>query len=335
MYEDSGKALAISILDLTESNPWTRLTCSACKNLRGVREAIRKYIKQNEETAAAKQKAAEAKTAAAAASSQEQGSPTRRGRRLRSAPLSAPKTPRKGSAKAAAGVSSGGAALAPLGGSGKSPPLKAPSSPDSYRPVTKIPRKNSQGVKQSSKKEGHHAQGGVGLQRSRSIPAVAAPSDLFRGLHQTEEPSYPQQQLPPVCKKKAVLTRSRSNPGSGSGAQSSSSRPQSPKRSAKARSKSAKGKKKSTGASSTGASRASASASSASASRKNSDASLSVASTSSCSTNAPDPGTVDAAQSVELSSGSSVSPSRKKKLAPVGLPGAKKKKRRRKPSLPK
>jgi len=45
VYEDSGKALAISILDLTESNPWTRLTCSAHKNLRGVRDWLRKYIK--------------------------------------------------------------------------------------------------------------------------------------------------------------------------------------------------------------------------------------------------------------------------------------------------
>jgi hypothetical protein len=26
IYEDAGKALATSILDLTESNPWTRLT---------------------------------------------------------------------------------------------------------------------------------------------------------------------------------------------------------------------------------------------------------------------------------------------------------------------
>lgn len=45
IYEDAGKALATSILDLTESNPWTRLTCSAFKNLRGVREWLRKYIR--------------------------------------------------------------------------------------------------------------------------------------------------------------------------------------------------------------------------------------------------------------------------------------------------
>ena len=45
IYEDAGKALATSVLDLTESNPWTRLTCSAFKNLRGVREWLRKYIR--------------------------------------------------------------------------------------------------------------------------------------------------------------------------------------------------------------------------------------------------------------------------------------------------
>ena len=49
IYEDSGKALAIAILDLTESNPWTRLTCSAYKNLRGVRDWLRKYIKAKAE----------------------------------------------------------------------------------------------------------------------------------------------------------------------------------------------------------------------------------------------------------------------------------------------
>ena len=48
-YEDAGKQLAISILDMTESNPWTRLTCSSYKNLRGVKEWIRKYVMHCEE----------------------------------------------------------------------------------------------------------------------------------------------------------------------------------------------------------------------------------------------------------------------------------------------
>ena len=48
------KALTIPILDLTESNPWTRLTCSAHKNLRGVRDWLRKYIKAKAEEEAEK-----------------------------------------------------------------------------------------------------------------------------------------------------------------------------------------------------------------------------------------------------------------------------------------
>ena len=54
LYEDTGKSLAISILDLTESNPWTRLTCSSCKNLKGVRNWIRTYIKNADAEAASK-----------------------------------------------------------------------------------------------------------------------------------------------------------------------------------------------------------------------------------------------------------------------------------------
>ena len=54
IFEDTGKSLAISILDLTESNPWTRLTCSSCKNLKGVRSWIRTYIKNADAEAAAK-----------------------------------------------------------------------------------------------------------------------------------------------------------------------------------------------------------------------------------------------------------------------------------------
>lgn len=55
-YEETGKSLAISILDLTESNPWTRLTCSPSKNLKGVRTWIRNYLKNSEIEAANKAK---------------------------------------------------------------------------------------------------------------------------------------------------------------------------------------------------------------------------------------------------------------------------------------
>jgi hypothetical protein len=61
IYEDAGKSLGVSILDLTESNPWTRLTCSSCKNLKGVRAWIRNYLKTCElEAAAIKAKSAKA-----------------------------------------------------------------------------------------------------------------------------------------------------------------------------------------------------------------------------------------------------------------------------------
>lgn len=60
IYEETGKSLAISILDLTESNPWTRMTCSSCKNLKGVRAWIRSYIKNAETEAAAKSKSVKA-----------------------------------------------------------------------------------------------------------------------------------------------------------------------------------------------------------------------------------------------------------------------------------
>ena len=45
IYEETGKYMAISILDLTESNPWTRLTCSTSKTLKGTRTWIRNYVK--------------------------------------------------------------------------------------------------------------------------------------------------------------------------------------------------------------------------------------------------------------------------------------------------
>jgi hypothetical protein len=61
IYEDAGKSLAVSILDLTESNPWTRLTCSSCKNLKGVRAWVGNYLKTSEAEAAASKAAKSAK----------------------------------------------------------------------------------------------------------------------------------------------------------------------------------------------------------------------------------------------------------------------------------
>ena len=54
IYEQCGRYMAVSILDLTESNPWTRLPCSSCKTLKGVRSSIKQWIKSAEAEAAAK-----------------------------------------------------------------------------------------------------------------------------------------------------------------------------------------------------------------------------------------------------------------------------------------
>lgn len=115
IYEDVGKSLAISILDLTECNPWTRLTCSPHRNLKGVRESIRKYIRQNEE----QQKLKAANT-----------SPKNSKGRNRSV-----------STSSAASNASGSGAKGSK--SPKSRGLKTPLSPDAYRPIPKVPRKNS------------------------------------------------------------------------------------------------------------------------------------------------------------------------------------------------
>jgi hypothetical protein len=53
-YEECGKHLAISILDLTESNPWSRLPGSTSTSLEGVRQWIELYIKTEEKEMAAK-----------------------------------------------------------------------------------------------------------------------------------------------------------------------------------------------------------------------------------------------------------------------------------------
>ncbi|TRY64129.1 hypothetical protein TCAL_08225 [Tigriopus californicus] len=115
IYEDVGKSLAISILDLTECNPWTRLTCSPHRNLKGVRESIRKYIRQNEEQQKLK-----------AANSSPKGSKARN---------------RSVSTSSAASNASGSGSKTSK--SPKSRGMKTPLSPDAYRPIPKVPRKNS------------------------------------------------------------------------------------------------------------------------------------------------------------------------------------------------
>ena len=54
IYDQCGRYMAISILDLTESNPWTRLPCSSCKTLKGVRNSIKQWLKSAESEANAK-----------------------------------------------------------------------------------------------------------------------------------------------------------------------------------------------------------------------------------------------------------------------------------------
>ena len=54
IFEEYGKYLLTSILDLTESNPWTRLPCSHSTTLKGVRQWIKQYVKSAEADTAAK-----------------------------------------------------------------------------------------------------------------------------------------------------------------------------------------------------------------------------------------------------------------------------------------
>ncbi|XP_040574719.1 cytosolic carboxypeptidase-like protein 5 [Lepeophtheirus salmonis] len=49
IYEDAGKAVAVAVLDLTDSNPWSRVATSSCKTMKGVKESIRRFIKTSEE----------------------------------------------------------------------------------------------------------------------------------------------------------------------------------------------------------------------------------------------------------------------------------------------
>lgn len=131
--------MAISILDLTESNPWTRLPCSSCKTLKGVRNTIRQWLKAAETEAAAKT----AKNA--------KGSPMRT--RLRSLSTSKKKSPLK---------------QIHLLKSPSSPELALASSSHQLRPLSKQTRKAV------SPKHSQSVPSKVGRQNSRSSSTKSA-----------------------------------------------------------------------------------------------------------------------------------------------------------------
>ena len=139
IYEQCGRYLAISILDLTESNPWTRLPCSSCKTLKGVRSTIKQWLKAAETEAAAKT----AKNA--------KGSPMRT--RLRSLSTSKKKSPLK---------------QIHLPKSPSSPELALGSASHQLRPLSKQTRKNI------SPKHSQSVPSKVGRQNSRSSSTKSA-----------------------------------------------------------------------------------------------------------------------------------------------------------------
>lgn len=135
IYEDAGKALATSILDLTESNPWTRLTCSACKNLRGVREWLRKYIRAAK--AAEAELATEGRGRSGRRRSTNSESSIRSGQHSKQSPIkpdvSSPIRSLRSSMRRVRTLSASASVLK----SSK----KSPISPASYQPLNKITRK--------------------------------------------------------------------------------------------------------------------------------------------------------------------------------------------------
>ena len=159
IYEESGKAMAISILDLTEVNPWTRLTCSACKNIKGVKEWLRKFIRHSEEQQNHKTPTKSPKNGGIGnhlhATSNTITSPTRS---LRSGSASHRRA-RTFSATSLGGnnangsqnhsFSVGGGSRASGNAGKKMSRGSGPGSPGSYRPVSKIARKNSLTQQQS------------------------------------------------------------------------------------------------------------------------------------------------------------------------------------------
>ena len=113
IYEDVGKAMAVSILDLTESNPWSRISASSCKNLKGVREEIRKFIRQNDERQRLKSTEKQSKGGDG--------------------------TPKKKNSRRSRTISTNSLKSSPI----LSAKVKPGSSNETYRPNTKRPRKNS------------------------------------------------------------------------------------------------------------------------------------------------------------------------------------------------
>ena len=161
VYEDSGKALAISILDLTESNPWTRLTCSAHKNLRGVRDWLRKYIKAKAAEEAEKLKnGTPTKSAASPGRSSQKSSNARRVRTFSSSSAISKKKTATSSPKA------------------------PPSSPESYRPVSKLPRKNSNSgnTSPSQSSRGRKMTSGTPVRSASTSAGVKRRSSSSNGL---------------------------------------------------------------------------------------------------------------------------------------------------------
>ena len=159
IYEESGKAMAISILDLTEINPWTRLTCSACKNIKGVKEWLRKFIRHSEEQQSHKTPTKSPKhvggfcpthagstTITSPIRSLRSGTgSTRRARTFSATSLGANNSPSSQNVQHANSSSSRAAASS----SKKMARGVGPGSPGSYRPVSKIARKNSLNQQQS------------------------------------------------------------------------------------------------------------------------------------------------------------------------------------------
>jgi len=131
IYDQCGKYMAISILDLTESNPWTRLPCSSCKTLKGVRNSIKQWLKSAEKEASSK------------SSRNSKGSPMRT--RLRSVSSPRKKSPMKQLSK-----------------SPSSPELALGVASHQLRPLSKLTRKNI------SPKHSQSLPGKVSRQNSRS-----------------------------------------------------------------------------------------------------------------------------------------------------------------------
>ncbi|KAF4516919.1 hypothetical protein B566_EDAN008008, partial [Ephemera danica] len=61
IFEEVGRALAVSVLDLAGANPWSRVRSSEMRNVPGIREWLRRYI-QVEQTAAASRPAPQRRT---------------------------------------------------------------------------------------------------------------------------------------------------------------------------------------------------------------------------------------------------------------------------------